>query len=537
MQMFLEQFHFIRPLWLLVIPLAGLIGYLVLRRDNIRSRWKGIIAPHLIDALIVGKQSKWRIRPVHLIVSVLILGALGLAGPTWERELPPFTEDTAPLVVALDLSNSMDAIDIQPSRLERAKQNIRDLLKIRPGARTALFVYSGSAHMVLPLTEDPGLTELFLDALSTNLMPREGENATAALEAIEGLLEREETPGTILFITDGIRSEDFYAFIKHTERSKDQVMILGVGTSRGGPIRIDKSSFLTDSSGRRITSRMDLEGFKRLQREAGIPVTTVSLDDGDVAWIQDRAQTHLQIVQQEEAEERWIDYGYFLTIPIVLLVALWFRRGWRIRWVPSFCIFLNFWIPGTMGLSFDFRWTDLFLTPNQQGRYAFEKGDFRTAAEHFEDPYWRGISRYRLEDYDEAVNQFALLESAEAYFYIGNCYARLGEYPAAAESYTQALEIRPGFAEAEENRKLVLSLIEKEKDEEGSEEQVDPTFEADEVKFDDKGKKGKEGELDPSLFSDEQKDEMWMRNIQTSPADYLRFRFMIQANQGEEASQ
>jgi len=354
-------------------------------------------------------------------------------------------------------------------------------------------------------------------------------SASAALKAIEGLLEREEAPGTILFITDGIRAEDFNAFIKHGERSKDQILMLGVGTSRGGPIRKDKNSFLTDSSGRRITSRMDLDSFKRLQREAGVPVTTVSLDDGDIAWIQDCAQTHLQIVQQEEAEERWIDSGYFLTIPIVLLAALWFRRGWRIRWVPSFCIFLNFWIPGTLNPGFDFGWKELFLTPDQQGRYAFEKGDYRTAAERFQDPYWRGISFYRSENYDEAVNQFALIESAEAYFYIGNCYARLGGYPAAAESYAQALQIRPGFAEAEENRRLVLSLIEKKKDEEVSEEPVDPTFKADEVKFDDKGKEGKQGEIDQSLFSDEQKNEMWMRNIQTSPADYLRFRFMKQA--------
>jgi Ca-activated chloride channel family protein len=531
-----EQFHFLRPLWLLLVPAALLIGYLVTYRADVRSRWKGIIAPHLLDALIVGEQSKWRFRPIHLVVLGLILGGLGLAGPTWERELPPFTEDTAPLVVALDLSQSMDAIDIQPSRLERAKQKIRDLLNVRTGARTALFVYSGSVHMVLPLTEDPSLMKLFLASLSTDLMPSRGKDAAAALEAIEELLEREEAPGTILFLTDGIRSEDFPAFVRHQEGSTDQIMVLGVGTGKGGPIRTGKDSFLTNSAGRRVTSRMDVEGFERLRSEAGVLVTTVSLDDTDVDWIQSRAQFHLRLVQQQEAEERWIDYGYYLTLPIVLLVALWFRRGWTVRWAPSCLLLLNLWVPNTP-LSLDIKWIDLFLTPDQQGRYAFEQGDYLTAAETFEDPYWKGISLYRFENYEEAVNQFALLDSAEAYFYLGNCYARLGGYPAAVQSYEDALRIRPDFLEAEENRKLVVSLIEEEKEEESSEEQGDPNLEADEVKFDDKGKKGKEGEIDQSLFSDEQVAEMWMRNIQTSPADYLRFKFQIQASSKDESPQ
>jgi len=535
LNLMLEQFHFLRPLWLLLIPAALLVGYLVTYRENVRSRWKGIIAPHLLDALIVGEQSKWRFRPIHLVVLALIFGALGLAGPAWERELPPFTEDTAPLVVALDLSHSMDAIDVQPSRLERAKQKIRDLLKVRKGARTALFVYSGSAHMVLPLTEDPSLMELFLASLSTDLMPSQGKNSAGALNAIDELLEREEAPGTILFVTDGIEAEDFPAFVRHQESSTDQIMMLGIGTSKGGPIRTGKNRFLTDSAGHRVISRMDVEGFEQLRKEAGVLVTTASLDNRDVEWIQDRAQTHLQLVQQQEAEERWIDSGYFLTIPVVFLIALWFRRGWTIRWAPSCFILLHLWIPPS--LSLEIKWMDLFLTADQQGRYAFEKGDYLSAAEHFEDPYWKGISLYRLKNFDEAVNQFALLESAEAYFNIGNCYARLGGYPAAVKSYEQALEIRPKFAEAEENKKLVASLIEEEKEEEGSQEPADPNLGADEVKFDEKGKKGKEGEIEQSLLSEEQVTEMWMRNIQTSPADYLRFKFRIQASPKEGASQ
>lgn len=115
----LGQFHFLRPAWLLLIPAALLIWRLSIHRSDVRGRWREIIAPHLLDALVVGRQKGWRIRPIHLVTLAVIIGAAGLSGPAWERELPPFTEDKALMVVVLDLSQSMDAIDIQPTRLER----------------------------------------------------------------------------------------------------------------------------------------------------------------------------------------------------------------------------------------------------------------------------------------------------------------------------------------------------------------------------------------------------------------------------------
>ncbi len=328
----LEQFHFLRPYWLGLIPAAVLLYWVVGAREDVRSRWKGIVAPHLLDHLIVGKRSVWRFRPIHLICLIIGIGALALAGPTWERELPPFTEDKAPLVVVLSLSQSMDAIDVQPTRLERAKQKIRDLLGLRQGSRSALIVYSGTAHMVLPLTDDPSLIELFLSSLSTDLMPVQGRDAAAGLRAAEELLDREEVPGSILIVTDGIEAEDFSVFEEHSKRSHDQIIVLAVGTSQGGPILVGENRFRTDSAGRRVVTRMDVERFRQLQSQVGIPVTTATLDNKDVEWIQGKVQSHLEIVQQETAETRWRDFGYYLVLPIAILAALWFRRGWTVRW-------------------------------------------------------------------------------------------------------------------------------------------------------------------------------------------------------------
>src|SRR5215471_14285879 len=195
--------HFLRPhwLWLLLAVPAIYLSFHI--RDDVRVRWKRYIEPDLLDHLIVARKRRWRFRPVDMVAVLIALGAIAVAGPAWKREQPPFTEDKAPLVLALDLSETMNAIDLAPTRLERVKLKLRDLLELRNGGRTALFVYANTAHMVLPFTTDFSLFDLYLNSLSTSLMPRQGKDTAKALHAVEDFLKDESVPGTILFVTDG----------------------------------------------------------------------------------------------------------------------------------------------------------------------------------------------------------------------------------------------------------------------------------------------------------------------------------------------
>src|SRR5262249_24868749 len=154
------------------------------------------------------------------------LATLALAGPTWQREAPPFAQDEAALVVALDLSRGMDAIDVQPTRLERAKQKVRDLLELRKGAKSPLVAYAGSAAVGLPLPGAAALLEPLREALDPGLMPVPGKDAPAALALAESLLAKEPVPGTILFVTDGIPKAQVPAFAAHQKTSRSQVVAL-----------------------------------------------------------------------------------------------------------------------------------------------------------------------------------------------------------------------------------------------------------------------------------------------------------------------
>jgi Ca-activated chloride channel homolog len=514
----LSELHFLRPEWLWLVVPAALVVWLVGRSEDPLRPFRGQVAPHLLPHLIVGERG-FGLRPSHLAGSFLLVATVALAGPAWRRERPPFARDAAALVVALDLSRSMDAIDVSPTRLERAKQKLRDLLALREGARTALVVYAGTAHVVLPPTEDTAILTTYLEALATRLMPAAGKDAPAALALAELLLAREPVPGTILFVTDGISKEQAAAFAAHHRASANQVVALGVGTSEGGPIR-DGRGFVSEG-GQRVVARLDREGLMAVAREADALVATATLDDSDVK----RIQRTVESAALKDDGERYLDYGWYLVPPLALVAGFRFRRGWTTRWAAAFAVagFL-----GAPAEAADWSVADLFATRDQQGRRHFERGDFKAAAERFEDPYWKGVACYRAGDFACAIDAFARVDIPEAWYDLGNAYAKTGELKLALAAYDKALARRPGFADATANRELVASKIprqERDDEQEGQE----PSQKADEVKFDEKGKTGKKGQVEVEHLTDEQIAQMWLRGVQTSPAEFLRLKFAAQA--------
>jgi Ca-activated chloride channel family protein len=173
---------------------------------------------------------------------------------------------------------------------------------------------------------------------------------------------------------------------------------------------------------------------------------------------------------------------------------------------------------------------DLWWTADQQGRRLLGRGEFARAAERFEDPMWKGVAHYRDGNFEQAAEFFGRVSAAEAAFNLGKAHAGLGRYEEAVGAYEAALAERPDWREAIDNRDAVAALIPQQlelpEDEQGSGE---PSFDPDEIRFDEKGQKGRPGEIEQSLLTDEQLAEMWLRRLQTSPAGFLRQRFALEA--------
>ncbi|MFS8115220.1 VWA domain-containing protein [Rhizobium jaguaris] len=508
------DFHFMRPWLLLSLVLPVAVLWLSSRSGDVRNQWKVIIAPHLLDRLVVDVTGGPSIRPSWVLAGILTVGILAAAGPAWERERPPFVEDTAPLIIAVDLSPTMDAIDVTPSRLERAKLKIHDVIASRNGARTGIIAYAGSAHLVLPLTEDASLIETYIDALATRIMPVSGKDTAKALKLAEDMLAQERATGTILFITDGVEQTAFEAFKQNTGSG---IVVLGVGTAEGGPVKTPDKGFLSEG-GNRLLAKLDVEGLQNLHRLTGADVATATADDTDIRWVSQRIRSNFAEKKATEGD-RWRDMGWWLVVPVVVALALSFRRGWVVR-TGVFLLALRLLSPGDAGAA---EFTDMWLTPDQQGRMAFERGDFAGAASHFSDLMWRGVSFYRAGKFADAVDAFASIDTAESWYDQGNAFLHLSRFEEAVAAFGKALDKRKDWPDAQANLVIAERLLEAQKDKE-REAQQDPNEKPDSVQFDDKGKKGKEGQIDIA----EQTSEMWMNNLQVSPADLMARKFSLE---------
>ena len=200
----LADFHFLRPDWLWALPLAVVVTVLLARRRLGPGSWKNVVAPSLAPYVLSSSPNKQAEYRWWLLGLGGILAVLALAGPTWQRlDQPVYRSDQA-LVIALDLSRSMDAQDITPSRLLRARLKILDILERRGSGQTALVVYSANAFTVTPLTTDNDTIAALVNSLSTDIMPSQGSYPVAAINKGRQLLEQGGAVyGEILLITDG----------------------------------------------------------------------------------------------------------------------------------------------------------------------------------------------------------------------------------------------------------------------------------------------------------------------------------------------
>jgi Ca-activated chloride channel family protein len=492
-------FHLLRPFWLLALVPVVLILALVVRRQRADVRWGDVIAPHLLAHLIVRPARRLSVNPAYLVATGLVLGIVALSGPTWRRELPPFVADQAPLMIALSVSSSMNQHDIAPSRLERAKQKIRDLLAARAGARTGLIAYAGTAHLVMPLSDDRAVIEPFLAALSPALMPTDGKNAVAAVALATDALATEAVPGTILIITDDLSGADEKAVRSATGRSN--LLILGM-----------------------LPPQADSAMATGLRAD----MVRVSVDGADVLALERRIETRFQAAQGATSGARWHDEGYWLLIPAALLCALWFRRGTAVQWIVLLGLMLQA-VPARADDMASFR--SLWLTPDQQGRLAFDRGDYATAKTLFTDPMWRGIAAYRAYDFLAAAEAFQSIATSDGRFALGNAQAQNHAYDKAIAAYDEVLKAQPNRAAAKLNRDIVLAALKQQEAKRQQQEQGEPppSLRPDETKVEPNQKGGKRIEITPQDVTTAGAAEAWMREVQNAPADFLKLKFAIQA--------
>jgi Ca-activated chloride channel family protein len=489
MIMSFSDFHFIRPYWFLALLPAAVFIILSLRNKLARGNWSEVCDDALLPFILQDSDKLAKRRWSSIAVSIAsLLAIIALAGPTWERLPTPAFRNDAALVIALDLSRSMNATDIKPSRLIRARYKIADILQQRKDGLTALMVYAGDAFTVTPLTGDSATISNQLNALNTHIMPSQGSNTLAALNlAVELLQQGGQQQGSILLIADAINADSI-------AQAKDilgnyKLSILGIGTTEGAPIKLADGGFLKDTQGNIVVPRLVTSQLTSLARTGGGIYQSITSDDSDIKSLM--ANTYNAASQQATDDskhliEQWVEQGPWLLLILLPLAALYFRKGLLV--IPL-VVLMNY--PQD---SYAYEWQDLWQTPDQQAQQAFNQQQYDQAATQFQSPEWQAAAQYKAEKYQQAAETLQPLEqqSADVYYNQATALAKAGQLEQALKTYQKALQLNPQHQDALYNKNLVEEALQKQQQDQKQDKDKRQSDSAKQKQSDDKDSKSSE---------------------------------------------
>lgn len=494
-----NNLHFIRIEWFYAfIPLI-LFLFFSYNKISTNKNWHTVIDEQLLPFVLNSSNNKRRRYPLLLIFIAASLCITALAGPVYKKLPQPVYREQSSLVVLLDLSQSMNASDVKPSRLARAKLELLDILKTRKTGQTAFIVYAADAFVVTPLTDDNATIANLIPSLETSMMPAQGSNLSIALTKAYSLLTQSGIiNGNILVITDGIHQRDEAAIEKIASQGH-RLSIFGIGTNEGSPIPLSDGGFLQDRNGAIVIPKLRPNALQKYALKGGGLYTGVRADDSDVTRLTRLFQSS-EVRQQTDNQgvnaDVWQEDGFWLLLPLLFFAALWARKGWL-------AIVLIFILPLPQPAQAEPAFIDtghLWSTPDQKAMKAFESGDNTRAAQNFTQPEWKASAYYRDGNYEAAAKILEQIDNSDGYYNRANALAKLGNYEEALQAYDKAIELDPTNKDAKYNRDQVKKAIEKKASEDNKSDQD----KSDQDQDQEKQEESQQGESEQQ--SDQQKD-------------------------------
>jgi Ca-activated chloride channel family protein len=455
------QLEWRHPAWLLLAlaPLAVVL-WRARRGGGSLQNLTRFADPHLWPWLLVGTP---RARHLAVLAVAWLAAAAAAGGPEWRS---PTQDQQArrgiDIMVVADISPSMLAADVQPSRLARLKLELRDFSQLLRGDRVGLIPFSANAYLTLPLTHDRDAFMYFVNALDPGLASKTGSDLPRALALAEDTLQAAHRRGrAVVLLTDGENhGPEVLSTARRLGREGIPLYILGMGTTDGGPVPTPQGQFLK-YDGAVVVSHLRRDTLQHLAAVSGGAYTDLRGNDDD--WT-----TLLDAMRRSVPENRYTITTAKPTIPLFpwclavsLTLFLWAGAA---RAGPALAILCL-----TVGGLAAPPPADAAPWREQAALRALQGGEYSRAAALYKemDTYTghlgAGAAAYRLQDYTTAAREFTRATAlagnddqlAKAQYDLGNALARQHRFDAAGDAYRRALAARPNFPHAALNLTLI----------------------------------------------------------------------------------
>jgi len=330
---FLQNFHFIRPLWLLTLPVLWGIVVRLARQRARGEDWSDVIDAELLPALQLDGDSEGgqSARPWPWLTLAWTLAVLALAGPSWQQDSAQAYRAPAAWVLVLDLSPSMDATDLSPNRVTRARYALDDILSAARDARVGMVAFSDEPYTVTPLTQDVATVRALMPSLAPEMMPTAGDHLAPALTQAQQLLSASGARDKrIVVVTDGF--DDPAAALRTAAALKAQgiaISVVGAGTPGGAPLSGANGSFALGANGQTQLTKLKVDQLQQLASSGGGQYVDIAHVTSLVPTLQSTSERPGEAIAAQGVEvAHWRDAGAYLLPVLLLLVALLTRRRW-----------------------------------------------------------------------------------------------------------------------------------------------------------------------------------------------------------------
>lgn len=479
----MDQLHMLRPSWLwALVPLVP-VFVVLWRASGSSAAWRRVCDPHLLPHLLVKEDGRARRGPLAILALGWIASVVALAGPTWERLPQPSFRVAQPTVVALELAQSMDAADVAPSRLERARFKLIDAFEREPDGQMGLVIFAEEPYVVTPITDDPQVVREMANVLATDLMPGRGCRTERAIEESVALLEQSGgAGGRILLIADGAGDapELTAAAARSAAQAGHPVSVLAIGPPGH-----------------------DDEALRAVAEAGNGRFAALTADGGDLAAALPEREPSMSATFEDAGikTDTWRDMGGFLLLLPLFLAPFAFRRT-RLGALVALAALGSGASSQAQGIG------DWFSRSDQRAADAFAEERYEEASTEFVDPAWRAASLYRDGRFEEAAQVYGASPSPEHGYNLGNALARSGQLEDALSAYDELLAEEPDHADARHNRDLVQELLDQQEQQQEQQEQDSQNQDGEQGQDDSQSpeSQGQDGESEQQDDQDQQGD-------------------------------